>query len=71
MFYSQLIRYGRICSKISAFKTKCKGLIDRLTAQGYNVEDLRKLSLRFFNERRDIVNKYDINNGNDFAKIIF
>ena len=71
VFYSQLIRYGRICSKISAFKTKCKGLIDRLTAQGYNVEDLRKLSLRFFNERRDIVNKYDINNGNDFAKIIF
>ena len=71
VFYSQMIRYGRICSKITAFKTKSKGLIDKLIIQGYKTEDLRKLSLRFFKEKRDIVDKYSIDNGNDFIKTIF
>ena len=71
VFYSQLIRYGRICSKISSFKIKSKGLIDKLTTQGYKIEELRTLSLRFFKEKRDIVDKYRIDNGNDFVKTIF
>ena len=71
VFYSQLIRYGRICSKISAFKIKSKGLIDKLKTQGYKIEDLRNISLRFFKEKRDIVEKYSIDNGNDFIKTIF
>ena len=71
VFYSQLIRYGRICSKISAFKIKSKGLIDKLKTQGYKIEDLRNISLRFFKEKREIVEKYSIDNGNDFIKTIF
>ena len=63
--------YGRICSKISSFKIKAKGLIDKLTTQGYKIEELRTLSLRFFKEKRDIVDKYRIDNGNDFVKTIF
>ena len=71
VFYSQLIRYGRICSKISSFKITSKGLIDKLRTQGYKIDELRKLSLRFFKEKRDIIDKYEIDNGNDFVKTIF
>ena len=71
VFYSQLIRYGRICSKLISFKVKAKNLIDKLRIQGYNVEDLRRLSLRFFKEKNDIISKFNIANGNNFLKEIF
>ena len=71
VFYSQLIRYTRICSKLDSFKHKTKGLIERLRTQGYKFEDLRKLSLRFFKERQELVSRYNIENGNEFIKIIF
>ena len=54
MYYSQLIRYGRISSKLVTFKSKVKGLVHKLKTQGYKFEDLRRLSLRFFKERREI-----------------
>ena len=71
VFYSQLIRYGRISSKLIAFKSKIKGLVDKLKSQGYKTEDLRRLSLRFFKERREIIEKFQIANGNDFLKVVF
>ena len=70
VFYSQLIGFGRISSKLVAFKSKVKGLVDKLRTQGYKIEDLRRLSLRFFKERREIVSKFDIANGNDFLKVV-
>ena len=71
VFYSQLIRYGRICSKLFSFRIKAKNLIDKLKKQGFRVEDLRRLSLRYFKERNDIIGKYEIANGNNFLKEIF
>ena len=71
VFFSQLIRYGRICSKLLSFKVKVKLLIEKLLYQGYKQEDLRRLSLRFHRERGDIINKYNITNANDFLKEIF
>ena len=70
VFYSQLIRFGRISSELAALKSKIKGLVDKLRTQGYKIEDLRRLSLRFFKERREIVSKFDIANGNDFLKVV-
>ena len=70
VFYSQLIRYARICSKFQSFRLKAKGLVERLIRQGYKVEDLRRISLRFFNERRDLLLKFNINSGNNFLKEI-
>ena len=35
------------------------------------MNELRKLSLRLFNEKRDIIDKYGIDNGNSFVKTIF
>ena len=71
VYYSQLIRYGRISSKLVTFKSKVKGLVHKLKTQGYKFEDLRRLSLRFFKERREIIAKFDIANGNDFLKVVF
>ena len=71
VFYSQLIRYARICSGLTAFKNKTKGLIDKLRTQGFKFEDLRRLSLRFFKERHELVRRYNIENGNEFIKTIF
>ena len=48
VFYSQLIRYARLNSSFQNFREKSKGLIERLSRQGYKLEDLRRPS---FSER--------------------
>ena len=66
VFYSQLIRYARICSKFIDFKHKCKNLSLKLKNQGYVMGDLRRLTLRFYKDKQDLVNKYNFNSANDF-----
>ena len=71
VFYSQLIRYARICSKLVNFTIKSKTLTAKLLNQGYKVEDLRKMSVRFFRDKQDLIRKYELRNANDFMKNIF
>ena len=71
VFYSQLIRYARINTKFSNFSQKSKTLIDKLLNQGYSVRALRKISLRFFKDKHDLINKYNVRNANDFMKSLF
>ena len=71
VFYSQLIRYARINSSFQVFKDKSKCLICRLSKQGYRLEDLRRLSLRFFKDRNSVLLKYGPSNGNNFVKDLF
>ena len=70
VFFSQLIRYARICSKFTDFKEKSASLVIKLKNQGYNINDLKRLSLKFFNERKELVDKYDIPSGNIFLREI-
>ena len=70
VFYSQMIRFARINSGYQNFKVKCKNLTERLLGQGYKLADLKRLSLRFFKDRNNIVLKYDINDTNIFIKDI-
>ena len=70
VFYSQLIRFARINTSYQAFKVKCKNLTERLLKQGYKLADLRRLCLRFFKDRNNIVLKYDINDTNIFIRDI-
>ena len=70
VFYSQMIRFARINSSYQNFKVKCKNLTERLLSQGYKLADLKRLSLRFFKDRNNIVLKYDINDTNIFIKDI-
>ena len=70
VFSSQLIRYARICSKFTDFKDKSTSLVIKLKNQGYNINDLKRLSLKFFNERKELVDKYNILSGNIFLREI-
>ena len=70
IFSSQLIRYARICSKFTDFKEKSASLVIKLRNQGYDINDLKRLSLKFFNERKELVDKYDIPSGNIFLREI-
>ena len=71
VFYSQLLRYARICSRFLAFKVKSRGLVERLIRQGYKLEDLRRISLRFFRAKNNILQKYDLTDGNMFVRELF
>ena len=70
VFYSQMIRFARINSSYQNFKVKCKNLTERLLSQGYKLADLKRLSLRFFKDRNNIVLKYNINDANIFINDI-
>ena len=70
VFSSQLIRYARICSKFTDFKEKSASLVKKLKNQGYDINDLKRLSLKFFNERKELVDKYTIPSGNIFLREI-
>ena len=70
VFYSQMIRFAQINSSYHGFKDKCKNLTERLLRQGYKMADLRRLSLRFFKERNNILLRYNINSANILIKDI-
>ena len=71
VFFSQLIRYARISTKFSDFKIRGISLISKLKCQGFMVKDLRKLGLRFFKDKQELLTKYNLSNANDFIKDIF
>ena len=71
VFFSQLIRYARISTKFSDFKIRGISLISKLKNQGFMVKDLRKLGLRFFKDKQELLTKYNLSNANDFIKDIF
>ena len=66
IFLSQLIRYARLCSKLEDFSTRSLALSKRLQSQGYKFHELRKLIVRFFNERGSLIEKYGERNLNHF-----
>merc|ERR1712074_272415 len=71
VYLSQLIRYAKICSKFVDFKLKAVSLVKKSKNQGYYDRDLRRLSLKFFRERREMIDKYNIQNGNAFIGELF
>ena len=70
VYTSQLIRYARICSNFDDFKNKSRMLVFKLRNQGYRDKDLKRLTLRFFKDRQDLLNKYSINDANIFLRSI-
>ena len=46
-FYSQLVRYFRLCNNITDFIVRVKMLKNKLSSRGYNLVSLRKCFLRF------------------------
>ena len=72
IFLSQLIRYSRICSHFDDFSKRTLTLSKRLQNQGYKAYELRKLIVRFFNERGNLIEKYGERSINHFiAKTLY
>ena len=72
IFLSQLIRYARICTHFDNFSQRAMKLSRRLQNQGYQAAELRKLIVRFYNERGPIIEKYHQGDVNSFiAKTLF
>ena len=70
VYISQLIRYARISSKFEDFKSKSVSLVNKLRNQGYYLSDLRRLTLKFYRDRRELIHKYRVSNANIFLKEI-
>jgi len=70
VFISQLIRYSRLNSTFTDFKAKCKQLTGKLRKQGYLDKDLKRLTIKFFNDRQSLISKYNLTNANEFVKEI-
>ena len=66
IFLSQLIRYARICSKFEDFSKRSINLSKRLQNQGYKFYELRKLIVRFYQERAGLLTKYQHKDINTF-----
>ena len=58
-------------ASFSYVAVEVKHSVENLKRQGYRLEDLRKLSVRFFRDKHDTLLKYDLNNGNIFIKELF
>ena len=71
VFHSQLIRYMRLNSNFLGFRERCKLLKEKLLKQGYLLTDLKRISLRFFKENHDSLQKYNLRNSGTFVKDIF
>ena len=71
VFHSQLIRYMRLNSNLSGFKERCKLLRDKLLKQGFFINDLKRIALRFFKDNHDSLLKYNLRCSAAFLKEIF
>ena len=58
IFYGQMIRIARICSKYEDFLKRINNLSKRLMNQGYKKVELNRLASRFFREKNNLIEKY-------------
>ena len=58
MFISQLVRYSRSSSGYTDFVKRSSHLAAKLTAQGFDLFQLRKSFKKFYGRHHDLVDKY-------------
>ena len=71
VFNSQLIRFARLSSRYADFLIRSRSLVVKLKTQGYKVNELKRLTSRFFKEKHDILLNYNIPSTDEFIKNIF
>ena len=69
-FYSQLVRFFRLCNNVFDFSVRVKMLYHKLSDRGYNGPVLKKFFLRFCG-RYPVDVKFDVSNGNSLWTSIF
>lgn len=58
IFFSQLVRFARICSNQDGFSDSCRHLVGILFAKGYSKRKLRFEFLKFCRKKKDLLFKY-------------
>ena len=72
IYFGQLIRIARICSKYEDFCVRTKALSKRLLNQGYKHSELVSLTSRFYNQKSNLINKYRETSITSFvSKVVF
>ena len=70
-FLSQILRFGRICSKFEDFASRTKFIYKKLESRGYKDVLLVKYFYKFCCKYPEIVRKFGFNNFKDFKTACF
>ena len=68
IYFGQLIRIARICTNFDDFCKRTINLSKRLQQQGYKHVELVRLTSRFFNNKSELISKYNQNCLTNFVK---
>ena len=68
IFFGQMARIAKICSKYEDFSKRITELSKRLLNQGYRRIELNRLATRFFRDRHVLIEKYNERNVLIFLK---
>ena len=60
VYFSQLIRFARVCSHIDDFNTRNKCLTAKLLKQGYRYHKLRKAFSKFYRRHYELISKFNV-----------
>ena len=65
----QLLRFARNCDNRGSFVIRAKNMYGALREQHFDKELTKTYYVRFLNERKDFVIKYNIKNVDEFVKL--
>ena len=71
LFYSQLIRYYKICSEVQDFIHSSRNLYRELSLRGYSHWGLVRKFLLFIKNNSEVINKYNVNDVTEIQRSIF
>ena len=60
VYFSQLIRFARVCSHVDDLNTRNKCLTAKLLKQGYWYHNLRKAFFKFYRRHYELISKFNV-----------
>ena len=60
VYISQLIRFARVCNRVTDFNARNKCLTAKLLQQGYRYHKLRKSFSKFYRRHYEFISKYNV-----------
>ena len=60
IYFSQLIRFARVCNHVADFNARNKCLTAKLLQQGYRYHKLRKTFSKFYRRHYELISKFNV-----------
>ena len=60
VYFSQLMRFARVCSHVEDFNARNKCLTAQVLEQGYRYHKLRKAFSKFYRRRYELITKFNV-----------